>query len=247
MSVSGILRSTLYKMETTQAMGTLRITESFLDYGFWIRFEEFSSGNFTLENPARADLYIGESKLGEGRRFISGIGQNTGAIVKVQVMASKCDHFFVVVNRDGMLYKYRLRKYHIMSPVPDQALEMRLQIPGLKALSSFWSKLAQDVADSWKAVVAAATTMMATDPKWYMEGLAFVRRNRRWEDHQFLPASSEPARTELPPTKPFEDPLTAPYARCFAKVPFHPDFGLPRPVTQSTYTLGTLSFPSLFL
>ena len=247
LSVSGIRRSTFYNMDTTQAMGTLRITESFMDYGFWIRFEGSSSGNSTSENRARVDLYIGESKLGEGRRFISGIGQNTGAIVKVQVMASKCDHFFIVVNRDGTSYKYRLRKHHIMSPVPDQALEMKSRIPGLKALSSFWSKLAQDVVDSRKAVVAAATTMMATDPKWYMEGLAFVRRNQRWEDHQFLPASSEAARTELPPTKPSEDPLTAPYARCFAKVPFHPDFGLPRLVTRSTYTPGTLSFPSLFL
>ena len=162
-------------------------------------------------------------------------------------MASKCDQFFVVVNRDGTLYKYRLRKHHIMYPVPDQMLEMKPKIPRLKALSSFWSKLAPDVADSRKAVVAAATTMMAIDPKWYMEGLAFVRRNRRWEDHQFLLASSEAARAELPPTKPSEDPLTAPYARCFAKVPYHPDFGLPRPVTRSTYTPGTLSFPSLIL
>ena len=191
LSIYGIRRSTFYNIDTSQATGTLRITESFMDYGFWIRFEGSSSGNSTSKNPARADLYIGESKLAEGKRFILGIGQNTGAIVKVQAMASKCDHFFIVVNRDGTLYKYRLRKHHIMSPVPDQALEMKLRIPGLKALSSFWSKLAQDVADSRKAVVAAATTMMATDPKWYMEGLAFVRRNRRWEDHQFLPTSSE--------------------------------------------------------
>ena len=54
-----------------------------MDYGFWICFEGSSSGHSTSENRARADLYIGESKLGEGRKFISGIGQNTGAIVKV--------------------------------------------------------------------------------------------------------------------------------------------------------------------
>ena len=247
LSVSGICRSTFYNMDTTQAIGTLRIMESFMDYGFWIRFEGSSSGNSTSKNRARADLYIGESKLGEGRKFISGIEQNTGAIVKVQVMASKSDHFFVVMNRDGTLYKYRFRKHHIMSPVPDQTLEMKPRILGLKALSSFWSKLAPDVADSWKAVVAAATTMMATDPKWYMEGLAFVRRNRWWEDHQFLPASSEAARAELPPTKPSEDPLTAPYARCFAKVPYHLNFDLLRLVTRSTYTPGILSFPSFIL
>ena len=92
-------------------------------------------------------------------------------------MASKCDHFFVVVNRDGTLYKYRLHKHHIMSLVLDQTLEIKPRIPGLKAISSFKSKLAPNVVDSQKVVVAAATTMMATDPKWYMEGLAFLRRN----------------------------------------------------------------------
>ena len=181
--VSGILRSTLSNMDTTQATDTLCISESFMDYGFWIRFEGSLSENSTLENRARADLYMGENKLGEGRKFISGIGQNAGAIVKVQVMASKCDHFFVVVNRDGTLYKYRLRQHHIMSPIPNQMLEMKPRILGLKALSSLWSKLPPDVVDSQKAVVVAATTMMATDPKWYMEGLVFFRRNRRWEDH----------------------------------------------------------------
>ena len=59
--VSGILRYTLYKMDTTQVMNTLRIMESFMDYGFWIRFEGISSGHSTAENVARADLYIGES------------------------------------------------------------------------------------------------------------------------------------------------------------------------------------------
>ena len=52
-------------------------------------------------------------------------------------MVSKCDHFFLVVNRDGTLYKYKPRKQHIMSPVPDEALEIKLKIPRLKALESF--------------------------------------------------------------------------------------------------------------
>ena len=52
-------------------------------------------------------------------------------------MASKCDHFFLVVKRDGTLYKYKLRKHHIMSLVPDEALEIKLMIPGLKALALF--------------------------------------------------------------------------------------------------------------
>ena len=132
---------------------------------------------------AHAELYIGESKLGGARRFISGIGQKSGSIVKVQIMASKCDHFFVVVNKDGTLYKYKLCKHHIMSHVPDAALEIKPTIPGLKGLASFWLKLPPDVADSQKALVAALTSMMATNPKWFMEGLQFVRRNRWWEDH----------------------------------------------------------------
>ena len=52
-------------------------------------------------------------------------------------MVSKCDHFFLVVKRDGTLYKYKLRKQHIMSLVPNQALQMKLTVPGLKALASF--------------------------------------------------------------------------------------------------------------
>ena len=162
--------------------------------------------------------------------------------MKVQVMASKCDHFFAVVKRDGTLYKYKLRKHHIMSPVPDEALEIKPTIPRLKGLASFWLKLSPDVADSGKALVAAVTSMMATNPKWFMEGLQFVRRNRRWEDHQLVPASSEAARVEPPPPRPSKDPLTAPYAQCFAKVLHHLDFGIPRPVSRSTYTPGTICF-----
>ena len=162
--------------------------------------------------------------------------------MKVQVIASKCDDFFAVVKRDGTLYKYKLRKHHIMSPVPDEALEIKPTIPGLKGLASFWSKLPPDVADSRKALVVAATSMMATNPKWFMEGLQFVRRNQQWEDHQLVPASLEAACVEPPPPRPSEDPLTASYAQCFAKVPHHLDFGIPRPVTRSTYTPGTIHF-----
>ena len=227
-------------MATNMETSTLRITKSFLDYGFWVQYQSALNANPNAEVHAHAELYIGESKLGGARRFISGIGQKLGNIVKVQVMASKCEHFFLVVNRDGTLYKYKLRKQHIMALVPDEALEIKPTIPGLKALASFWSKLQADVADSWKAMVAAATSMMATDPKWYREGLQFVRRNRRWEDHQLLPASSEAARVEPPPPRPSEDPLTTEYAQCFAKVPHHPDFGIPRPVRRSMYTPGTI-------
>ena len=166
-------------MATNPSTSTLRITESFVDYGFWVQYQSALNVDPNSEMHAHAELYIGESKLGGARRFISGIGQKSGSLVKVQVMVSKCDHFFLVVNRDGTLYKYKLRKQHMMSPVPDQTLQIKPTIPGLKVLVSFWSKLPLSVADSRKALVAAATSMMATNPKWFMEGLQFVRRNRR--------------------------------------------------------------------
>ena len=170
-------------MATNLDTSTLRITESFLNYGFWVQYQSALNEDPNCEVSAHAELYIGESKLREARRFISGIGQKSGSIVKVQVMASKCDHFFLVVKRDGTLYKYKLRKQHIMSYVQDHALQMKPIVPGLKALASFWSKLLLSVVDSRKALVVATTSMMATNPKWFMEGLQFVRRNRRWEDH----------------------------------------------------------------
>ena len=124
-------------MATNMETSTLRITESFLDYGFWVQYQSALNEDPNSEVHAHAQLYIGESKLGGARRFILGIGQKSGSIVKVQVMALKCDHFFLIVNRDGTLYKYKLQKQHIMSPIPDEALEIKPTIPGLKALASF--------------------------------------------------------------------------------------------------------------
>ena len=159
-------------MAKNQDTSTFRITESFLDYGFWVQYQRALNEDPNSEVRAHAELYIGESKLGGVQRFISGIGQKSGSIVKVQVMPSKSEYFFLVVNRDGDLYKYKLRKQHIMCPVPDDAIKIKPTIPGLKALATFWSKLPQDVADSQKALVAAVTSLvaavtslMATDPK----------------------------------------------------------------------------------
>ena len=166
-------------MATNPDTSTLCITESFLDYGFWVQYQSAVHEDPNFEVRAHAKLYIGESKLEGTRQFILGIGQKSGSIVKVQVMASKCDHFFAVVKRDGTLYKYKLRKHHIMSHIPDEALEIKPTIHGLKGLASIWSKLQLDVADSRKALVATAMSMMATNPKWFMEGLQFVRRNRQ--------------------------------------------------------------------
>ena len=124
-------------MATNPDTSTLCITKSFLDYGFWVQYQSALNEDPNSEVRAHVELYIGESKLREAGRFISGIGRKSGSILKVQLMASKCDHFFLVVNRDGTLYKYKVYKQHIMSPIPDQALEIKPTIPGLKVLASF--------------------------------------------------------------------------------------------------------------
>ena len=66
-----------------------------------------------------------------------------------------------------------------MSPLPNAVLDIRLQIAGMRRLAAFWSILAPTVADSRRALVAAATAMMAIDPQWYRAGLDFLRRTRR--------------------------------------------------------------------
>ena len=83
------------------------------------------------------ELFNKESKLEKAQQFILGIGQKFGALVKIQVMACKCDYFFLVVNKNGTLYKYKLRKSHIMSLVLDQILEIQPKIPRLKTIVSY--------------------------------------------------------------------------------------------------------------
>ena len=61
-----------------------------------------------------------------------------------------------------------------MSPIPNAVLEIRPRIPGIRRLAGFLSILASTVADSRIALVAAATSMMATDPQWYHAGLDFL-------------------------------------------------------------------------
>ena len=91
-------------------------------------------------------------------------------------------------------------------------------------------------------MVIVAKVMMATDPQWYRDGLEFVRRNRRWEEQNALPSSLKEAQARPLSTPPLEDPLTASFARCFARILYHPDFGLPRPTSHRTYILGMILF-----
>ena len=65
-----------------------------------------------------------------------------------------------------------------MSPLSNAVLDIRPRIPGMRHLATFWSILAPTVADSRRALVAAATSMMASDPQWYRAGLDFLRRTR---------------------------------------------------------------------
>ena len=132
-----------------------------------------------------------------------------------------------------------------MSPLSNVVLEIRPRIPGMRRLVAFWSVLAPTVADSRRALVAATTTMMATDPQWYRVGLDFLRRQRRWEQQSGEPSSSNAAHARESATQPPEDPLTASFAQCFAKVPHHPDFGVAWPIMHSTYTPGMINPPSV--
>ena len=216
----------------------VQITGTFEEYGFWVDYMAPQGLQFSEAEQAHVQLFIGESKLGGDRPFISGIGQAAGQILKVHIRAGRSKYFFIVVQREAEVYKYKLRRGNIMSPIPNAVLEIRPRILGVRRLAAFWSILAPMVADSRRALVAAATTMMATDPQWYRAGLEFLRRTRRWEQQNGAPSSSTGPRAAPSATKPPEDPLTAPFAQCFAKVPHHPDFGLPRPISHNTYTPG---------
>ena len=223
----------------------MQITQAFEEYGFWVDCTPPTRGPSNDAARPNVQLVIGESKLGGGRKFISGIGQAAGHILKVHIRAGRSKYFFIVVEREEPVFKYKLRRGNIMSPLPNAVLEIRPRIPGMRRLAAFWSVLAPTVADSRRALVAAATTMMATDPQWYRARLNFLRRERRWEHQSGEPSSSNTAHARESATQPPEDPLTAPFAQCFAKVPHHPNFGVARPIMHSTYTSGMINPPSV--
>ena len=61
-------------MATNPDTSILCITESFLDYGFWVQYQSALHEDLNSEVRAYAELYIDESKLGGAQWFISGIG-----------------------------------------------------------------------------------------------------------------------------------------------------------------------------
>ena len=67
----------------------IQITGAFEEYGFWV---EYTAPNVLQSSEvarAHVQLFIGESKLGGDRPFISGIGQAIGQILKVHIRAGK--------------------------------------------------------------------------------------------------------------------------------------------------------------
>ena len=130
----------------------------------------------------------------------------------MQIKADRSKYFFILVQREGQVYKYKLRRANIMSPLPNAVLEIRPRIPGMRRVAAFWSSLAPTVADSRRALVATAPAMMGTDLQWYCAGLDFLRRTRRWKQQSGAPSSSTVAQVALPAAQPPEDPLTAPFA-----------------------------------
>ena len=243
MNVALMLKA--FGIGSTMEAPKIPITHALEEYGFWM---EYTAPKVLQSNEAErpnVQLVVGKSKIDRGQMFISGIGQAVGHILKVHIRAGRSKYFFIVVQREGQVYKYKLRRGNIMSPLSNVVLEIRPQIPGMRRVAAFWVVLALTVADTQRALVAAATSMMATDLKWYQVGLDFLRRHRRWEQQTGEPSSSTATRARQSTTQPLEDPLTTPFAQCFAKVPHHPDFGVAQPITHSTYTPSMIQTTSV--
>ena len=109
----------------------LQITHAFEEYGLWV---DYTAPKVLQSNKAErtlVHLVIRESKLGGGWSFISDIGQSAGQILKVHIKAGRSKYFFIVVQRKAEVYKYKLRRGNIMSPVPNAVLDIRPRIPGM--------------------------------------------------------------------------------------------------------------------
>ena len=66
------------------------ITKAFEEYGFWVDYTASKLQQSNEAEGADVQLIIGESKLGGGRPFISGIGQATRK-------AGISKYFFIIV------------------------------------------------------------------------------------------------------------------------------------------------------
>ena len=109
----------------------IQIIEAFEEYGYWMHYTGPTLLQYSEAERAHVQLFIGENKLDGGRPFISGIGQAAGQILKVQIMASKSKYFFILVQRERQVYKYKLRRANIMYPLLNVVLEIRPRILGM--------------------------------------------------------------------------------------------------------------------
>ena len=67
---------------------TIQVTGAFEEFGFWVAYTPPKELHSSNAKHAQVQLFIGESKLGGGRPFISGIGQVAGQILKVQIRSA---------------------------------------------------------------------------------------------------------------------------------------------------------------
>ena len=103
---------------------TIQITGAFKEFGLWVAYTPPTELHSSDVKRAQIQLFIGESKLGGGRPFISGIVQAVGQILKVQIRGARSKVFFIVIQREGQVYKYRLRRGNIMSPLLNAVLNI---------------------------------------------------------------------------------------------------------------------------
>ena len=73
----------------------IQITGAFEEYGFWVEYTAPKVLQSNATAKAHVQLFIGESKLGGDRPFISGIGQAAGQILKVHIRVGRSKYFFM--------------------------------------------------------------------------------------------------------------------------------------------------------
>ena len=92
------------------AASKIQITRAFEEYGFWVDYTAPKVLQSNEATRAHVQLFIGESKLGGDRPFITGIRQAAGQILKVQIRAGRSKYFFIVMQREGEVCKYKLQQ-----------------------------------------------------------------------------------------------------------------------------------------
>lgn len=116
----------VYTQSTIMDAGAKSVTTAFYEYGYWMKYK----------SPTEVELWITEDFLGNGG-MITGIGQSSGNIEKVIIMAEKLDYFFVQTKRDEETFKFKLKKNNLLSPIEDSVLQMTPMISGVKTVAKW--------------------------------------------------------------------------------------------------------------